>query len=63
MRSAQRLKLPLSLDYFSISSLSTEQKEKLSRVKPTNLDQARRIEGMTPAALVALSPYTTRSAT
>jgi tRNA uridine 5-carboxymethylaminomethyl modification enzyme len=63
MRSAQRLKLPLSLDYFSISSLSTEQKEKLSRVKPTNLDQARRIEGMTPAALVALSPYATRSAT
>ncbi len=57
MAKARRLKLPSDLDYSLVGSLSAEQREKLARIRPTTLDQASRIEGMTPAALTALAPF------
>ena len=56
------LKLSDDLDYRSMPFLSTEQKEKLDRIRPTDLGQAGRIEGMTPAALTALAGYARREA-
>ena len=53
----RNLLLPDDIDYRSLSSLSTEIKERLSRVRPRDLAQLRRIEGVTPAAITALSPY------
>ncbi|MBX7145805.1 MAG: tRNA uridine-5-carboxymethylaminomethyl(34) synthesis enzyme MnmG [Alphaproteobacteria bacterium] len=47
-------KIPNDLDYFAISSLSNELKQKLSQIKPTTLGAAARIPGITPAALTAL---------
>ncbi len=54
-RLAQK-RIPESFDYQSLSHLRVEAKEKLSRFRPANLDQAGRISGITPAdiALVML---------
>ena len=47
-RLAQK-RIPDDFDYQSLSHLRREAKEKLSRFRPTNLDQAQRISGITPA--------------
>ncbi len=46
--------IPKDFDYTSIDSLSNELKQKLGQVKPMNLAQAGRVDGMTPAALTLL---------
>ena len=46
--------LPADLDLTAIASLSREVREKLTRYKPSNLGQASRISGITPAAVQAL---------
>jgi len=48
------LRLPADLDYGAVGGLSSEAREKLSRIRPLTLGQASRIEGMTPGALTAL---------
>ena len=53
----ERVKIPLNLDFSSIPSLSTEVKEKLSKIQPVSLGQASRISGITPAALSILLVY------
>ncbi len=50
----EKIKIPNNLDYNQISSLSNEAKEKLNSIKPTNLGQASRISGITPAALITI---------
>lgn len=42
-------KIPDHFDYQSLTHLRSEAKEKLSRFRPTSLDQAQRISGITPA--------------
>lgn len=54
MRKIERIKIPDSINYSTIDSLSIEIKEKLSQVKPVNLGQASRISGVTPAAISIL---------
>ncbi len=51
------LKIPDQIDYFSITSLRYECRERLSRVRPTTLDQASRIPGVNPADLAVLSVW------
>jgi tRNA uridine 5-carboxymethylaminomethyl modification enzyme len=46
--------IPGDFAYDAISGLSNELKTKLLRVRPANLGQAGRIEGMTPAALTLI---------
>jgi len=46
--------IPAHLDYLLISGLSREIIERLERAQPLNFGQARRIPGMTPAALSIL---------
>ena len=48
----ERVLIPVSLDYNSIQGLSTELKVKLSKARPTNMLQAARVDGITPAALM-----------
>lgn len=50
----EALVLPEDIDYRALPSLSMELRMKLERVRPATLGQASRIDGMTPAALVAL---------
>ncbi|WP_425364107.1 tRNA uridine-5-carboxymethylaminomethyl(34) synthesis enzyme MnmG [Candidatus Tisiphia endosymbiont of Hybos culiciformis] len=46
-----------NIDYFKIPSLSTEVREKLQYHKPATIGAARRISGVTPAALIAIIIY------
>ena len=60
-RSEEALGLPADLDYGAIGGLSNEAREKLSRVQPSTLGQAARIEGVTPGALAALLAHVRRA--
>lgn len=53
--------IPADFDYQSLSGLSNELKLKLSHHKPSNVAQAARIEGMTPAAIALLITLLRRS--
>ncbi len=46
--------IPEGFDFLTIEGLTTEQKVKLDRLRPSNLAQAARMEGITPAALTLL---------
>lgn len=50
----EKMKIPRDFDYSKVKSLSNELFEKLSSQNPSSLGAAKRIPGMTPAALVAL---------
>ena len=60
LRRDESLALPADLDYSRIPSLSNEDKDKLSRVRPETIGQAGRISGVTPAAITALLAYVKR---
>ena len=53
-REMERRKIPDGIDYFSVPSLSNELKCKLDAIRPSSFGQARRIPGMTQAALAAI---------
>ncbi len=46
--------IPSDFDYFGLSSLSNELREKLSSALPQTVEEASRIEGMTPTATILL---------
>jgi tRNA uridine 5-carboxymethylaminomethyl modification enzyme len=48
------IKIPSSFDYDILSSLSHEAKEKLNKIKPSNLSQASRISGIKPSDISVL---------
>ncbi|HYG12110.1 MAG TPA: tRNA uridine-5-carboxymethylaminomethyl(34) synthesis enzyme MnmG [Pyrinomonadaceae bacterium] len=48
------LRMPVNFDFHTVSGLSNEMVERLERAKPQTFGQARRIPGMTPAALSTL---------
>jgi tRNA uridine 5-carboxymethylaminomethyl modification enzyme len=50
-------KIPLTINYLMLKSLSTEGKEKLNRVKPRSIAQASRISGVTPSDISILLVY------
>lgn len=50
----EKMRLPLDFNYKDISSLSSEVILLLNKVKPETIGQARRIQGMTPAAVFEL---------
>lgn len=49
--------IPDGIDYFSINSLSTEAKEKLSKIRPGSLGQASRISGISATDVSILTLY------
>ena len=48
------LRIPANLNYHTIGGLSHEMVERLERIRPQSFGQARRIPGLTPAALAAV---------
>lgn len=61
IRREEERKIPIGFDYDGLPGLSNELKQKLTRAQPTNIAQAARLEGMTPAAasliLLAVKRY------
>jgi tRNA uridine 5-carboxymethylaminomethyl modification enzyme len=57
LKRAENLSIPAWFDYQSVSGLSREMQEKLSRVRPQTVGQASRIPGVTPAALSLIHVY------
>ena len=53
----EKVEIPPNLKYELIPSLSTEIVEKFTKIKPKNLSQASRIDGVTPAALSVILSY------
>jgi tRNA uridine 5-carboxymethylaminomethyl modification enzyme len=57
MRKAEQRHIPEWFDYTTVSGLSTEMKQTLTRVRPSTLGQASRIAGVTPAAISLIHVY------
>jgi tRNA uridine 5-carboxymethylaminomethyl modification enzyme len=51
------IKLRKDFNYHALNSLSTEAKEKLSKIKPSTLGQASRISGISPSDISVLMVY------
>ncbi|MBA2935505.1 tRNA uridine-5-carboxymethylaminomethyl(34) synthesis enzyme MnmG [Sphingomonas sp. CGMCC 1.13654] len=51
---SDRTRLPVGFDFMSVGGLSSEMIERLSLARPDSVEQASRINGITPAALTAL---------
>jgi tRNA uridine 5-carboxymethylaminomethyl modification enzyme len=51
------VRIPETVDYRRVHGLSNEVKEKLTRVRPVSLGQASRVDGVTPAAIMALQVH------
>lgn len=56
-RRMEALKLPELINYSLIKGLSSEEIEKLSKIKPRTLGQAQRISGVNPSAIQAIMIY------
>jgi tRNA uridine 5-carboxymethylaminomethyl modification enzyme len=51
------MKIPLDLDYLDIQSLSLEVRDKLSKFRPATISAAFKIQGITPASVMAVMVY------
>ena len=54
MRRDEALTIPVNFNYDSVTGLSSELRDKLSKIQPATLGQAGRIDGMTPAGLTLI---------
>ncbi len=57
MERLEDVTIPLNLNYGNLNALSTEAKEKLSKIKPRSIGQAGRISGVTPSDISILLVY------
>ncbi len=60
IQAAESTRIPRDIDYFSISALRYESRERLTKVRPATLAQAARIPGVNPADIAVLSVYLSR---
>jgi tRNA uridine 5-carboxymethylaminomethyl modification enzyme len=54
MNRMEDVKIPDSLNYADLKSLSSEAKEKLSKIKPVSIGQAARVSGVSPSDITVL---------
>lgn len=57
MSNMEHFKIPSTFNYFDITALSAEGKQKLSKIRPETLGQASRISGVSPADLSIITVY------
>ncbi|MCL2876925.1 MAG: hypothetical protein FWF12_11755, partial [Betaproteobacteria bacterium] len=57
------LRLPEDIDYAQVRGLSNEVRQKLSVARPETIDQASRVQGVTPAAISLLLVWIKRRET
>jgi tRNA uridine 5-carboxymethylaminomethyl modification enzyme len=56
-RQDENMKIPLDIDYNNIQSLSLEVREKLKKFRPVTISSAFKIQGITPASIMAVMVY------
>lgn len=61
LRRDRALQLVAGLDYRAVPGLSHEMAERLTRARPDTIGAAGAVPGVTPAALVALLPFTRKA--
>jgi tRNA uridine 5-carboxymethylaminomethyl modification enzyme len=57
MANLENLLIPDSFDYEKLSSISSEARQKLQKIKPATLGQASRISGVNPSDVQILMVY------
>lgn len=57
IRRLEKVKIPDDINYNELLSISTEGRQKLSRIKPVNIGQAGRISGVSPSDVSILLMY------
>lgn len=57
MEKYEKINIPLNFNYYNIKTISTEGREKLTKVKPRSIGQASRISGVTPSDISVLLVY------
>jgi tRNA uridine 5-carboxymethylaminomethyl modification enzyme len=57
LKKSEQHSIPEWFDYHSVSGLSHEMQEKLTRLRPRTIGQASRIPGVTPAAVSLVNVY------
>jgi tRNA uridine 5-carboxymethylaminomethyl modification enzyme len=62
LNSDDAVRLPAGLNYAGVAGLSAEMVERLAKARPATLGAARRIRGVTPAALAAILVHARRKA-
>ena len=53
----EKVKIPEDIEYSELLSISTEGRQKLSRIRPVNIGQAGRISGVSPSDINILLMY------
>jgi tRNA uridine 5-carboxymethylaminomethyl modification enzyme len=62
LRSDDNVKIPPDMDYGMVAGLSAEMSERLAAARPPSLGAARRLRGITPAALAAILVHARKKA-
>ncbi|MBC8755386.1 tRNA uridine-5-carboxymethylaminomethyl(34) synthesis enzyme MnmG [Kordia sp. YSTF-M3] len=60
LNNLDRVKIPASFEYNSLTNLSLEARQKLSKIRPVNLSQASRISGVSPSDISVMLVYLNR---
>jgi len=60
-KKAESLRIPPDINYNSLPGLSTEAREKLSKIRPISLGQASRVAGIPPSAISILHIHTVKT--
>jgi tRNA uridine 5-carboxymethylaminomethyl modification enzyme len=63
MKDLDDKRIPPGIDYFTVTHLRHEAKEKLAAIQPRSLGQALRISGITPADITVLAIHLAASGT
>ncbi len=61
LKELEKERIPADFDYQKVKGLSNEARSKLSAVRPENLDQASRIQGISPSDILLLLLYLRKS--
>jgi tRNA uridine 5-carboxymethylaminomethyl modification enzyme len=55
VKKQEKIHIPKGINYFDIKTITTEAREKLTKIKPETLGQASRIPGVSPSDITALT--------